>query len=1095
MAHDSPDFVLYASESQLPDHSNEQVVHKNRLPHRAYHIPEQSLLLSGHWDFHYAPTPLHAPAPASIHGRLLTRVTPGDTSDDAELHRDISEPVSAPEWHKITVPGHWQLQGYGRPQYTNVIYPFPVCPPHVPTENPTGTYRRIVRVPTSWPSTSQLRLRFEGVDSAFHVWINGKPVGYSQGSRNPAEFDVTGYLGTNVDNELLVRVYQWSDGSYIEDQDQWWLSGIFRDVHLLALPESRIEDHHIHTDLDSLSTDANLRVDLELHLNQDADVSVRLTTDDGTLVEEKRSALQQGQQAAQLSAHIVCPIKWTAEQPHLYNLDIVLSARDDHEVLQTIRQRVGFRSVEISDGLLKVNGKPILLQGVNRHDHHPRFGRAVPLAFIRDDLLQMKRHNINALRCSHYPPDPRMLDLCDELGLWVMDEADLECHGFYDAVARPLSIPEGMDYEERKKLAFPQAAAYTSNNPAWEAQYVERITAVVQRDKNHASVIMWSLGNEAFYGRNHQSMYDYARETDPSRPVHYEGDAHALSADVFSYMYPSVERLAQLAESEGVHDGKYDKPIVLCEYAHAMGNGPGDLEGYQELFRRNARLQGGFIWEWANHGLLTHSNHGTAFYGYGGDFGDVPHDSTFVMDGLCFSDHTPTPGLTEYKKVIAPIKAQLKDGHVIVTNLYDFTGLEHVTAVYKVESFSEGSELLHSGTVDLPDIKPGASAEILPAEVALKSQQPNTWFTISFRQRYASSWADAGHEIAWFQHHSNSAQWDTTAVDGQLETSSVATRSSAHNIAASLAQANDVRISTSQVAWKVFGSDFTMVFDRSSGLLSSWVSGDQELLAADDARKSPLIPGFYRAPTDNDRPKDDLDWKRYGLDMMTSQLRASSIERISPSEVAIETIIFLSPPILDWGYTAKMLYRISSASGLIVEATLTPSGKIPSTLPRIGLDLRLNKALTTAEYLGLGPGESYPDKQAAQRFGLYISQVKELATNYEVPQENGNRMGARCVHLTDDHGLGLKATRLDGDGSFAWAAGYHSPQTLDLARHPHELVEENALLLRLDIASAGVGSGACGPAILPEHEVKCEEIRLVFQLQTVAGHTAEPILC
>ncbi|PIA93457.1 Beta-galactosidase [Cercospora beticola] len=1070
MAQDFTDFVLQRSDSQLPDYSNEQVVHKNRLPHRAYYIPKESLLLSGQWDFHYAPTPLHAPDPECLHTQSYT---PGDTSDDGELDVTIAEPSAAPEWHKIAVPGHWQLQGYGRPQYTNVIYPFPVCPPHIPTENPTGTYKRTFRTPKSWSPSSQIRLRFEGVDSAFHVWINGKPVGYSQGSRNPAEFDVTRYLRANRDNELLVRVYQWSDGSYIEDQDQWWLSGIFRDVLLLALPESRIEDFHINTELDDEYKDANLHVGLQLQVNWDAYLTVRLSAND-KIVAESHSALRPGQETAKISRHIARPIKWTAETPHLYDLEIILRAKGSSEVLQTIRQRIGFRSVEISDGLLKVNGKRILLQGANRHDHHPKFGRAVPLAFIRDDLLQMKRHNINALRCSHYPPDPRMLDLCDELGLWVMDEADLECHGFYDAVARPLSIPEEMDYEERKKLAFPQAAAYTSDNPAWEAQYVERITAVVQRDKNHASVIMWSLGNEAFYGRNHQAMYDYARKADPSRPVHYEGDAHALSADVFSYMYPSVERLAKLAETEGVHDGKYEKPIVLCEYAHAMGNGPGNLEGYQELFRRNARLQGGFIWEWANHGLLTKTPDGKAFYGYGGDFGDIPNDSTFVMDGLCFSDHSPTPGLIEYKKVIAPIKAELKEGQVLVTNLYDFVGLNHVTAVFKVESFSEGSKLLASGTVDLPDIKPGEAVEILPERVALTSKLPDSLLTISFRQWYATSWADAGYEIAWFQHQSSS-------VAGETATSSDS------KIAASLTPANDVRISTSQVAWTVFNSDFKIIFDRSSGMISSWTSGGQELLAPDTMRTSLLTPGFYRAPTDNDRPKDDLDWKRYGLDMLTSQLRTSSIDRKSPSEVEVTSTVFLSPPILDWGYTANMRYRISAADGLTVEATLTPSGKVPSTLPRIGLDLRLNKALAAAEYLGLGPGESYPDKQAAQRMGLYTSQVKDLATNYEVPQENGNRMGARSVKFTDENGLGLRATRLDGNGKFAWAAGYHSPQALDAARHPHELVEEDALLLRLDVATAGVGSGACGPAILPEHEVKCKEVSFAFQLQAVAG--------
>lgn len=671
----------------VPDYNNEAVFQRNRLPTRAYHIPKENVLLSGTWDFHFAPTPLHAPEPTF--GNNYTPESPfSSASDETAEGLDFSQTQDPISWTNIRVPGHWQLQGFGKPQYTNVQYPFPVCPPHVPTENQTGTYRRKFHIPKDWSTSSSLRIRFEGVDSAFHFWVNGHSVGYHQGSRNSSEFDISELVSRDQANELFVRVYQWCDGSYIEDQDQWWLSGIFRDVYLLALPSSRIEDFSVRTFLDEKYRDASLEVAFGLDVRSDTDISLTLrdSGDNDRIIQHAAFSPSTKSGKVSHTLHVPSPNLWTAESPYLYDLEIKLLKRGGQTALQTLHQRVGFRQVEIQDGLLTVNGKPILLQGVNRHDHHPRFGRAVPLDFIRKDLLLMKQHNINALRCSHYPPDPRMLDLCDEMGFWVMDEADLECHGFYDAVARPLDIPEEMDYEERKKLAFPQAAEYTSNNPSWKGQYVDRMECVVQRDKNHPSIIIWSLGNEAFYGQNHKAMYEYTRRVDPTRPVHYEGDAKAESADMFSYMYAPVERLIKLAETEGVTDGKFNKPIVMCEYAHAMGNGPGNMQGYQDAFRKHPRLQGGFIWEWANHGLWKEEESGKKYYAYGGDFDEVVHDNTFVMDGLCFSDHTPTPGLTEYKKVIEPIKAKVQNGKLMVTNLHDFVDLNEFIATYTVQA-------------------------------------------------------------------------------------------------------------------------------------------------------------------------------------------------------------------------------------------------------------------------------------------------------------------------------------------------------------------------------------------------------------------------
>jgi beta-galactosidase len=455
----------------------------------------------------------------------------------------------------------------------------------------------------------------------------------------------------------------------------------------VAFPGSgRIEDFFVRTVLDDKYEDATLCLSVDVYGSSGGEVSVILRdpAENNIIVERKSIPIDGTASKIETQLSISNPRKWTAETPHLYKLELSLVSSPNNPPTQTIQQSVGFRAVELKDGLLQVNGKPILLRGVNRHEHHPLLGRAVPLSFIKEDLLLMKRHNINALRCSHYPSHPQLYDLCDELGLWVMDEADLECHGFYDAVARPLDIPEEMDYGARKLLAFPKSAEFTSDNEEWQEAYLDRMVQLVQRDKNHASIIIWSLGNEAFYGRNHKAMYEYAKSVDPGRLVHYEGDELAVSADMFSYMYPSVEKLISSAETVGVLNGKWEKPIILCEYAHAMGNGPGGLQEYQSAFREYDRLQGGFIWEWANHGLLKKDGE-KEFYAYGGDFDDFPNDGTFVMDGLCFSNHTPTPGLTEFKKVTEPVRLSLLNQTLSVENEYDFVDLGHLVATYKVE--------------------------------------------------------------------------------------------------------------------------------------------------------------------------------------------------------------------------------------------------------------------------------------------------------------------------------------------------------------------------------------------------------------------------
>ncbi|KAI5458539.1 glycosyl hydrolases family 2, TIM barrel domain-containing protein [Mariannaea sp. PMI_226] len=1025
-----------------PDYANEAVFRRNCLPTRSYYIPETSVLLNGSWDFHLASTPLDAPNANSLNGVA---------------------------WGKLNVPGHWQLQGHGKPWYTNVQYPIPICPPHVPTENPTGTYRHSFYVPKTWDADSQLRLRFDGVDSAYHIWVNGVLVGYAQGSRNPSEFDVTEFVNRAASNEVVVRVYQWSDGTYIEDQDQWWLSGIFRDVHLIAFPkESRIEDWFLRTDLDEKYENATLHATVDVLVKEKGNLTVKLTelNSGEVLASTKVSVEQSG--SVELQLHVASPKKWTAETPYLYQTEISL---DSGSKPYTVHQRIGFRKVELKDGLLSVNGKPIRLRGVNRHEHHPLFGRAVPMEFAKKDLLLMKAHNINALRCSHQPNNPKLLALCDEIGLWVMDEADLECHGFYEAIARPLDIPEEVDYDERKKLTFHKAAKYTSNNPAWKAAYLDRMESMVQRDKNHTSVIIWSLGNEAFYGDNQKAMYEYGHRVDPGRLIHYEGDVQAETADMYSYMYPTVERMVKLAKEEGVKDGKFEKPIVLCEYAHAMGNGPGLLEDYEQAFRDHPRLQGGFIWEWANHGLWKDVEGGAGYYAYGGDFGDVPNDGTFVMDGLLNSKHEPTPGLTEYKKVIQPVGFEFSGGKVTLENRYNFSDLSHLNATFKVEEFSNETRLLATGTLELPTVQAGEKGTVeIPAEALKFSSQKEVYLTVSLTLKHSTNWAQVGHEVAWTQHRLQHSK----APTGQV----VLDRPS-----------SDIRVISKGSLISVSGDEFVFDFDRARGGLRNWTSNGQSILNADVKNGFAIMPSFWRPGTDNDVPHSLPYWRRYGVDNMASQLRSLVIES-SADKVVLKANMYIAPPVVEWGWDAQIDYTVTAAGALIIDvARLTPTGAFPKHIPRIGFNIHASKSLEQVRWLGLGPGESYPDKKSSQKVGVWqVDSVSSLHTPYDVPQENGNRLETRWVTLVDTHShAGIRVTRLDGgaDAEFSWAASRFSDEVIHAAAHPPDLVEGDATYLRIDAKVAGVGTAACGPGVREDLLVKTEEVKFTIQLERI----------
>ncbi|MEI7832937.1 MAG: glycoside hydrolase family 2 TIM barrel-domain containing protein, partial [bacterium] len=896
----------------MHDWENPQVTHRNRLPGRAYTFPYPDvatalsgecgasawfLSLNGQWKFHFAPSP--AEAPEGFYA--------GDYPDGA--------------WDELVVPGCWQMHGYGHPHYTNFQYPFPVDPPRVPTENPTGSYRREFLLPEAWEMQS-VRLRFEGVDSAFYVWVNGQQVGFSKGSRIPAEFDITEFLLPGS-NSLAVQVYQWSDGSYVEDQDMWWLSGIFRDVYLLAIPAVHVNDVTVRTTFDAAYRDATLSVSVEIQQRDAGEyrLQARLLDADQRAVAEQTVPVSGA--GISLTLPVAAPKAWTAETPNLYTL--LVSLLDNRgEMLETTPVRVGFRQIEIKDGVLCVNGAPIKFKGVNRHEHHPDLGRTIQLETMVQDILLMKRHNINGVRTSHYPDDPRWYDLCDEYGIYLIDECDLETHGFC------------LIKDWHGNPAF---------EPAWESACVDRMERMVLRDKNHPSVIFWSLGNEANFGINHKKMAARTRELDPTRPIHYEGDRFAETTDIFSTMYSDVNYITNVGKGdvEKVWDAEKCPdmtrltkiPFVLCEYAHAMGNGHGGLKEYWETIYTYPRLSGGFIWEWIDHGIRKHTADGTEYFGYGGDFGDEPNDGNFICDGLVFPDRIPSPGLIEYKKIIEPVNVEAVDlakGVVTLINRYDFRTLDGLVLGW---SISADGKVLQSGAVTLPKLAAHASA-LLTLPYSLPIPTPGTTYllTLSFTLKHDELWANSGFEVAWAQF--------TLPVSAPAPVKALCTMPA-------------IKVTESTTAITVTGADFALTFDRVRAIITGWQSQGQELLLA-----GPQL-NFWRAITDNDRIWEK-SWRDAGLYRL--QHRVDSIEcalLANGKAVRVQANVRIAPPVADRAFLCTYTYTIYGSGDLLLEVTGTPQGIWPETLPRIGLQMTLPLSLRRVAWDGRGPGESYVD--------------------------------------------------------------------------------------------------------------------------------------
>ena len=1039
-----------ASTASLPDWENFRLPQRHALPPRTHFVSHRSedaarsfgpsplcMSLNGIWRFSFAPSPAEAP--------------------------DGFHKPAFPDkgWDRIPVPSNWQMQGYGRPHYTNRQLPFPDAWPRVPSENPTGCYRRAFTL-EAHPKGTRFVLRFDGVDSAFHVWVNGKDAGFSKGSRLQAEFDVTKLVVPGV-NTLAVRVVQWSDGSYLEAQDMWWLSGIFRDVSLLTLPATHLYDVRIRTLFDADYRDATLdvRAIVQRGAGRATETTLEMTLFDpeGQPVLTRSRAVPVGSKAGRavldLRAPVAAPRQWTAETPTLYTLLLVLKDAQG-DVIEAVPQRIGFRQVEIRDAVLLVNGRPVKLKGVNRHDHNPDRGKALTLDDMLNDVLLMKRHNINAVRTSHYPNDPRFYDLCDAYGLYVMDECDLEAHGCgYDAADIP------------------------AKTPAWQPAFVNRMQRMVERDKNRPCVVMWSLGNESGYGVNHAAMYRWTRKTDPTRPIHYEGDLAGESSDVYSLMYAPVDiaRHAGMGKPEAkrLHwryrpnrPGCLSMPVLWCEYAHAMGNGPGALKEYWDMFFKYPRLAGGFVWDWLDQGIRKkktapgrpcsdHPNPRPALNGktpplakdelwaYGGDFNDEPNDRSFLINGLVFPDGTPSPGLIEHKTVIQPVEttaADLRAGKIRVRNRYDFLKLDHLVLSWTLHR--EGV-VLQQGAQPLPPVAPGRAQTIALPCASPKRAEGECWLDLDYELRETCAWARKGHRVAQAQFQ----------VPVAIRRANAAVPSTG------------LRLSGRGPVRTVSGRGFSIDFDTVRGRIATMEVKGRRVL-----ERGPLL-NFWRAPTENesrDGRKGSVAyrWRERYLDQLQQRADAVEFSKDKDGRIQVRVRARIAPPVHRYGFQCEYRYAIAPDGSIDLGCSGVPEEDVPEKLPRIGLQLMLPGRLGFVSWYGLGPHETYADSRQAGRMGIYDARVDALLTPYVRPQENGNRMDTRWVALTDRQGIGLIAR---GRPTLEFSAHRFLPRDFEAAKHHADLQPRPFIVLNLDGRQRGLGTASCGPDVLPAYEL------------------------
>ena len=995
------------------------VLHENTMPARAYFIPaskrmdnlvehreesDRMQLLNGTWKFQYF---------NSIY--------------------DVQEPFFEKDYDtenfdEIQVPSVWQMAGYDTHQYTNIRYPFPFDPPYVPQDIPCGTYAHTF-VYHKDENAPKAFLNFEGVDSCFYVWINGSYVGYSQVSHMTSEFDITDLL-RDGENSIAVLVMKWCDGSYLEDQDKFRMSGIFRDVYILKRPKQAISDYHIKTRIEDMLA----KVEIEMKFYSPLNVKISIEDRNGAVV-----ALGSIAEEGTAVLEIASPELWNTENPYLYKLIF----ETENEV---IVDHIALRKIEIKDQVIYLNGQKIKFRGVNRHDSDPVTGFTISLEQLTTDLTLMKQHNFNAIRSSHYPNAPFFYEMCDKYGFMVIDEADIEAHGPFMIYRK-----EDTDYNRFKRWN-----EMIADDPAWEEAIVDRVKLMVERDKNRFCIVMWSMGNESAYGCNFEKALEWTKNFDPDRITQYESARYRnydetydySNLDVYSRMYPALSEIQEYLDKDG------SKPFLLVEYCHSMGNGPGDFEDYFQMIQDNDKMCGGFVWEWCDHAIA----HGTAengktIYAYGGDHGEEIHDGNFCMDGLVYPDRTVHTGLLEYKNVYRParvISYDKESGELVLHNYMDFDDLKDYVKI--------SYELTQDGLViskgKLPEVSAAPHSE---GKINLKINVPESgkcYLKFIYHLKKELPLLDEDHilgfdEIEVSQKDAKcqlAEKWvEKTVTDSELQVSE-----------------DDTQI-------HIKGREFAYTIDRRTALFTEMKFAGREYL------NHPMELNIWRAPTDNDMYIKS-EWKKAHYDKAYTRAYTTEVVQgkhgvkiTSHASVVAETV----QKILD----VTITWKIEAAGKIDADIAVTKDDEFPD-LPRFGVRMFLDKKLSAARYFGMGPQESYCDKHQAASHGLYHANVDDLHEDYIRPQENGSHYDCEYVELNNSrYGIVVSA-----ENAFSFNASYYTQEELEKKTHNYELIESDSVVFCVDYALNGIGSNSCGPVVLDQYRFDDVLFRFQFTL-------------
>ncbi|MFO7795176.1 MAG: glycoside hydrolase family 2 TIM barrel-domain containing protein [Promethearchaeati archaeon] len=936
-------------------------------------------------------------------------------------------------WDDIDVPSNWQMRGYGMPIYTNIKYPYSINTEEIPgidhENNPVGSYQKKFDLPEHW-YRREIFIHFAGVKSAFYLWINGKRVGYSQGSMTPAEFNITEFIEAK-DNVIAVEVYRWSDGSYLEDQDMWRFSGIFRDVYMYSTPKVHIRDFHLSNELDKDYFNASLSLNLKIKNYEKQEIKklkieFLLVKDKDNLqkpdlkLEKDFNIKEFSEITLELDAKVENPKLWTAETPNLYYA-ILMLYNEKNELIEVEANRIGFRSVELnSKGELLINGKSVILKGVNRHEHDPDNGRAVSFDLMEKDIHIIKQNNINAIRTSHYPNHPDFYDLCDEYGIYVIDECNLETHGLRD------KIP--------------------NSEILWEKACCDRMLRMVERDKNHPCVIIWSLGNEAGFGDVFKKMKETTLEIDNTRPIHYEGDYYNEITDIISYMYYPPRTIKMNAKRNLKKDEK--RPIMLCEYAHAMGNSLGNFQEYMDLFEKYSNLIGGFIWDFVDQGLRKISEEGKEYWAYGGDFGDEPNDRNFCINGIVTPDRKPNPSLFEVKKVYQEIKIipiDLSDYKFEIINKYQFKSLDFVNMKWEL---TRNGKFIQEGLIDKTIIGPSEKTQIkIPIRNIEHNEFSEYFLKITSFLSNDCLWAQKGHIIAWDQF--------------KLPISSESIIKEMNGVYPKI----DLQNSDETIL--LIGDNFKLTIDKSSGLIEELYYNRKRILT-----KS-LKPNFWRVPIDNDigfADEDLEDFKTTNIDY--SWKKAS--EKTEIIELSTENSnpglkkIFTKFKVPNSDKPMEIIYNIFGDGTIVIINSFTPNKE----MIRFGMQTELSGEYNKMTWYGRGPHETMWDRKLGASIGIYSGLIEDLVHNYVRPQENGNRSDIRWCKLTNEQNEGILIKDM-GEPYLNISAWPYTMEDLEKAAHIHELPTRENLTLNIDYKQKGVGGDLPGfPSLHSEYRLK-----------------------